>query len=233
MKINRPLLKRYSRKYISETQPSPVVVALVLVLILYVIQLLYTQLIGYDALMNDLMEQYNNGNYDYIPVLPQLAWYAIVVVVALNVMSAMLNAGFTIYCLNVVKKNHPGFGDLFDGFAIFLKLIWLLILVFVFTFLWSLLLIIPGIIAAYRYRQALYIMVENPEMSALQCITASKKMMYGHKTELFVMDLSFLGWYILCSVPFVCIWVYPYTRISYATFYVALRDMPSGPAASV
>lgn len=87
------------------------------------------------------------------------------------------------------------------------------ILTGIFIFLWSLLLIIPGIIAAYRYRMALYLLLDNPNMSVYQCIRESKRMMVGHKAELFVLDLSFLGWYILSAVPFVSIWVTPIRRL--------------------
>ncbi|NCC67848.1 MAG: DUF975 family protein [Clostridia bacterium] len=170
------------------------------------------------------------GSWSWNYALPQITWYAGLVTFAISIMNFMLGIGFMIYCFNAVKKANPDFGNLFDGFAMFLKFIWLGILIFIFVFLWSLLLIIPGIIAAYRYRQAFYIMIDHPEMSALECITASKQMMMGHKGELFVMDLSFLGWYILCAVPFVGIWVYPYSGISFATYYVALRDIDNPQA---
>lgn len=226
MQINRPVLKNYAKKHISETSPSPVVVALAYILITYVLELLYSNLIGYNKVMNEMLLQFNNGNFDFVPTFPSISWYAGVTSFAISLMSFMLSIGFTIFCLNVVKKNNPNYGNLFDGFAIFLKVIWLQIVMSVFVFLWSLLLVVPGIIASYRYRQALYIMIEDPSKGALQCIRESKEMMYGHKTELFVMDLSFIGWYLLCVVPFVSIWVMPYTGISYATYYIALRDMP-------
>lgn len=226
MEINRPVLKESAKKMIREGDPSPVVVALIYVLIGYVVQYLASHLIGYNEIMNSMMTNYMNGNLDYFPVVPTITWYAGVISFTLSLMSFILHIGFYIYCLNVVKKSNPCYGNLFDGFGMFFKYIWLGILSQIFIFLWSLLLIVPGIVAAYRYRQAFFIMIENPQMSALECITASKKMMQGHKSELFVMDLSFLGWYILCAVPFVSIWVMPYSTISYATYYIALREAP-------
>lgn len=226
MQINRPVLKKYAKKSIAETTPSPVAVALAFILITYILQLLQSNLVGYNKVMNEMMMQYYSGNFGYLPGLPHIPWYAGLTSFAISLMSFMLSVGYTIFSLNVVNKKNANFGNLFDGFGIFFKVVWLQILMWIFVFLWSLLLIVPGIIAAYRYRQALYIMLENPEMSALECITASKMMMNGHKSELFVMDLSFLGWYILCAIPFVTIWVTPYTSISYATYYIALRDMP-------
>ena len=68
-------------------------------------------------------------------------------------------------------------------------------------FLWSLLFIIPGIIAGYRYRFALYNLCENPEMGVMEALNMSKAQTRGHKWELFVLDLSFLGWELLCTLP--------------------------------
>ena len=229
MKINRAVLKQSAKKMIRETNPSPVIVGLIYVLILYVVGYLYSQLVGYNEMVNDMMTSYMKGNWSYLPPTPDIAWYSGVIAFALSLMSFILQIGFYIYCLNVVKKQNPSYGNLFDGFGMFFKYIWLGILSYIFVFLWTLLFIIPGIVAAYRYRQAFFIMIENPEMSALEGISASKKMMDGHKWELFVMDLSFLGWYILCAVPFVSIWVMPYATVSYATYYIALREMPQNP----
>lgn len=225
IRINRPGLKENARRLIGETKPSPVIVGLVYYFIVMVLALLSNKLNGSDAYYSEMYYNLFQGNWTVQYALPQITWYVYLVTIAISIMNFMLSIGFTIYCYNVVKKANPDFGNLFDGFTMFLKFIWLGILTFIFVFLWSLLLIVPGIIAAYRYRQALYIMLDHPDMSALKCITASKQMMMGHKGELFVMDLSFLGWYILCIVPFVGIWVYPYSGISYATYYVALRDI--------
>ena len=89
-----------------------------------------------------------------------------------------------------------------------------------FIFLWSLLLVVPGIVAAYRYRQALYLLLDHPERSAWQCLRESSALMSGHKWELFVLDLSFLGWAMLSAMfaP-VSIWLDPYRAITNAGFY--------------
>ena len=109
------------------------------------------------------------------------------------------------------------------GFSFILRLILYWILTSIFVFLWSLLFVIPGIIASYRYRMALYLIIEHPEMSVLECIRESSRMMKGHKAELFVMDLSFIGWYLLMGLPYVGyaaqIWVMPYYQITNALYY--------------
>lgn len=81
-----------------------------------------------------------------------------------------------------------------------------------FTFLWGLLLVVPGIVKAYSYSQAFFVKVDRPEYDWRACMDESIRLMDGHKMDLFILDLSFLGWYIVGAL---CIgvgtlWVYPY-----------------------
>ena len=94
--------------------------------------------------------------------LPPLAATFINIVVTL--VSCILSAGYILYAMNVRKGLETPYVTLFDGFTFAGKVILLNIVIYIFTFLWSLLLIIPGIIAGYRYRFALYNLCENPEM---------------------------------------------------------------------
>lgn len=96
-----------------------------------------------------------------------------------------------------------------------------------FTVLWSLLFLFPGIIKAYSYRLVPYIMAENPDLHGTEAITLSRRMMNGHKWEAFVFDLSFLGWYILATVTASIagvFWVGPYKAAADAELYKAIRD---------
>ena len=83
----------------------------------------------------------------------------------------------------------------------------------------------PGIIAYYRYSQAFYILAENPEKGIMDCINESKAMMYGHKMDKFVLDLSFILWYLLAGVTcgIAGIYVTPYVGITNAGFYNSLK----------
>lgn len=95
----------------------------------------------------------------------------------------------------------------------------------VFVALWSLLLVIPGIIKVYSYRMTPYIQAEHPEMSGTEAITLSKQMMNGHKWNAFVFDLSFIGWYLLdvITVGLVGVfYVHPYKAASDAELYRAI-----------
>lgn len=95
----------------------------------------------------------------------------------------------------------------------------------IYNFLWSLLLIIPGIIKSYSYRMVPYILTDNPNMGADDAITLSRKMMDGNKFETFILDLSFLGWYLLGVLAFFVgvFFVYPYFYATDAQLYLVLR----------
>lgn len=229
MRIDRVALKHNSKLLISKTTPSPVVVGLVYIAVSYILNLLTANLNGSMRALNEAMLQYMNGNYGFVPVLPKIGFISSILILAISIMSYMLHVGYTIYCLKACQSEKAGFSTLMDGFSIFFKAIWLQLVMSFFIFLWSLLLVIPGIIAAYRYRQALYILIDDPSLGAMECISRSADMMDGRKMELFELDISFFGWNLLTVVPFVSVWVLPYTSVCYAYYYLALRDMPPYP----
>lgn len=94
-----------------------------------------------------------------------------------------------------------------------------------FIFLWSLLLVVPGIIKSYQYRMVPYIMAENPQMNYRDALALSSRMTEGHKLELFILELSFVGWIILGSL--LCgigvIFVQPYINATFAEVYAEMR----------
>lgn len=95
-----------------------------------------------------------------------------------------------------------------------------------FTFLWSLLFFIPGIVKAYSYSMVYYIKVDHPDYDWKMCINESRRMMTGHKWEKFVLDLSFIGWILVGSLCFGVgtLWVTPYMTAAEANFYESIRD---------
>ena len=108
-----------------------------------------------------------------------------------------LSLGVCMIYLGLTEGKKAEVGTLFQGFQSFGKSIWLTILVAVFTFLWTLLLYIPGIIKGLSYSMAFYVLADNPEMTAREALRESKEIMHGHKWELFVLQLSFILWMIL------------------------------------
>lgn len=96
----------------------------------------------------------------------------------------------------------------------------------VYVFLWSLLLIIPGIIKALGYAMVPFILEDEPTLSAEETLTRSYKMMYGHKWDLFVLYLSFIGWWILClfTLGIGFFFLKPYVKATVAAFYEDIKD---------
>ena len=95
------------------------------------------------------------------------------------------------------------------------------LLIGIFTFLWSLLFIIPGIVKSYAYSMAYFIKIDHPEYTATQALDESQKIMKGNKMKLFLLDLSFIGWIILGSLCFGIgtLWVTAYMEAAHAEFY--------------
>ncbi|MBQ4539248.1 MAG: DUF975 family protein [Oscillospiraceae bacterium] len=108
----------------------------------------------------------------------------------------------------------------------YLNVVFTNLLVNIFTALWTLLFIIPGIIKGYAYAMTPYILAENPNIKPMQAINLSCRMTKGHKLELFVLGLSFIGWYMLGALAFGIgtAFVVPYDRATHAQFYLALRS---------
>ena len=90
-----------------------------------------------------------------------------------------------------------------------------------YSFLWSLLLVIPGIYASYGYAMTSYILAENPDLTAREAISRSKQLMDGHRLDLFILQLSFIGWAILSALTLGIgsLWLNPYTEAATAAFY--------------
>lgn len=129
--------------------------------------------------------------------------------------------------MTVVKGEEPAAGDAFSGFDDFWSAFKVTFLVGLFTFLWSLLFIIPGIVKSISYSFAMNILAENKGKAALECINESKQMTEGHKMELFVLSLSFIGWMLLCMVTcFIAyIWVGPYMQATFMNAYYSLKPV--------
>ena len=120
-----------------------------------------------------------------------------------------------------------GFAKLFYGFSCgnYMNVVKVMFMQKIFIFLWSLLLIIPGIIKAYEYAMVPYIVAEDPNIGYKEALERSKDMMNGHKFELWVLQLSFIGWMLLgvlaCCIG--TIFVLPYQNATYAEYYMKLK----------
>lgn len=231
--MNRQHLKSQAKEIIATGKPSPIVFSVLYVLVMVVIGLLSARLVNIkldeNTLLNFIQNSDIEGFYDYL-IAQAPSPGAASLDMLLTIMKVVLNAGFAIFALNLIKGADANLWNMLDGFGMFLRVLWLSILQYIFTFLWSLLFIVPGFIAMYSYRQSLYLLIEHPEMSAFECIMESKRLMRGHKSELFVLDLSFIGWWLLSALPLigylVSIWFMPFYKITQALYYRRLIYTP-------
>lgn len=135
-----------------------------------------------------------------------------------------LAVGLAIYMSKFVRTGERKIENMFSGFDDFGGNFVLGLLSSLYIFLWGLLFFIPAIIKQYSYAACFYIKQACPEMSANDCITKSREVMKGHKWELFVVDLSFIGWDILATLSFGIgyLWLIPYIQVTKANYFVQL-----------
>ena len=141
------------------------------------------------------------------------------------VVGPALTLAMTIIYLKLAAGEKPNIAEMFQHFDKFWAAFKVSFFTGLFTFLWSLLLVIPGIIKGLSYSMAMYILAENPDMPALEALKKSQEMMDGHKMELFVLYLSFIGWFLLCTVTFgiAGLYVAPLMHATMTNFYLNIK----------
>ena len=117
--------------------------------------------------------------------------------ILVGLVALVLNAGYYCYCFGILRREEMPYESLFDAFPFAGKVILLSIVEGVFIFLWSMLFVIPGIIAAYRYSFSMLNLCENPELGVMEALNLSKRQTNGYKMQLFLLQLSFIGWSLL------------------------------------
>jgi uncharacterized membrane protein len=135
--------------------------------------------------------------------------------------SGPLILGLATFSLSIVRNQEAKLEQLWQGFTNYGPSIGTYILMVIFIILWSLLLIIPGIIASISYSQAFYILADNPQISPMDAIDESKKMMDGHKAKYFGLMMRFFGLALLCilTLGIGFLWLSPYMHVTFALFY--------------
>ncbi|HOO29294.1 MAG TPA: DUF975 family protein [Lachnospiraceae bacterium] len=144
-----------------------------------------------------------------------------VIPLAVIVIQPPMMLGSIYVYLDICAGGEVDINRLFAGFKRLGQSICLFLLISVYTFLWSLLFVIPGIIKAISYSQSFYILAEHPEMTASEALRESMEIMEGHKWKYVVLYLSFIGWVLLgavtCGIAF--IWVKPYMSATLVNYY--------------
>jgi uncharacterized membrane protein len=137
------------------------------------------------------------------------------------VIAGPLALGWAIFVLALSRNHEPRFEQIFEGFRRFGVALGAYLLALLFILLWTLLLIIPGIVAALSYSLTFYILVDDPSIGAVDAIRKSREMMRGNRWKLFYLGLRFLGWLLLCvlTLGIGLLWLAPYMSVSMAKFY--------------
>ena len=223
--------KAVARKLMRENAPKVFFVGIVFIIITTVMSELEFRLPGISEAYQRALDQMLQGELPrirllYINFRPTGALLAFL----LYLLYPVIETGMMSYCIKMTGDATGDYKDLLDGFLFFGKVMLIFIVTTVLTALWAMLFFFPGIVAHYRYRQAYYILLETPDKGAMQCIRESKLLMRGNKLDLFLLDLSFLGWYILdllvvilipspVPLPIISIWLTPYMGLSRAAYY--------------
>ena len=227
--MTRGEMKQRARYLLATTRPHPCLVTLALLAFGWIVNYL-AQKIGGQPILVDLnavealdfrnMVRIDLANTEFVPTAILIAFQLVIII---------LSFGYTGYLLRVVRGEASGVGNLLDGFDIAGRAIVLTIFIDVLVALASALLFVPGIILSYAYAMARRLQMDHPDWSPVRCMRESRYMMRGHKWDLFVLQLSFLGWLILATIPGVSVFVKPYVALTETVFYENLRAAAPQP----
>ena len=153
--------------------------------------------------------------------LPIIIIASLIAAVIYFALGSFIGVGYAKFNLNLVDKKNAAFETLFEYFSYWKTTTIARLLRALYVFLWSLLFIIPGIVAGFSYAMTDYILAEDPELTADEAISQSKSMMMGNKWRFFCLQFSFIGWDILATLAFGIghLWLTPYKQVAYAAFY--------------
>ncbi len=225
--MDRSAIKRRARELI-QSQKKPILLASALfVALILVFNYLSLRLTGpSDQAIMKLADafaaaDYNTAQEILLAVQPSLG--ATFMSDFLGYLQGVVSFGFFLLLMRASRGTQVQPLMLMDGFSALIRVLLLVLITKLILTLGFMLLIIPGILALYSYRMAPYLMILHPEYSPLDCLRESRRRLRGHRIELFLLDLSFLGWALLLLLPLVGIlvgvWVLPYWTGSCLLFY--------------
>lgn len=172
--------------------------------------------------LSGIWQSISEGSIGIVLLAVGIALFIALVSLAVRIIiGGLVSPGYSRFNLNLIDNRDTEIRNLFEYFHYWKSLAVAQFLRTLYTFLWSLLFIVPGIIASFRYAMTPYILAEFPTTSPKEAIEASKKLMDGNKYRLFCLELSFIGWHVLCVLSFGIgyIWLNPYVNAAKADFY--------------
>lgn len=152
--------------------------------------------------------------------------FTLAIIIVTSLVSGPIMIGLNIFSLKFKRGEQPGVGTVFKGFKPFWPSVGIYWWYKLWVYLWTLLLIIPGIVKSLSYSMSFYILADNPNVGVRNALKMSKKMMKGYKGKLFLLGLSFIGWGLLSVITLGIgfLWLVPYIRITAANFYHELKN---------
>lgn len=177
-----------------------------------------SQTAGWNALSAEMRELLAA----FAGIVTALVVVAIVIWVAWYILGAIVGIGYSRFHLDIVDRQMAEISTMFGYFPHWKTAACAKLLQSVYVLLWSLLLIVPGIMAGYSYAMTEFILAENPELTASEAIARSKSMMYGNRWRLFCLQFSFIGWELLSALltfGIGSLWITPYKQTAAAAFY--------------
>ena len=178
---------------------------------------------------NGYLDPYNDQMISiFAGVFAVMVTVGLIIILISILIGSVVSLGLCQYNLKLIDGELADIGILFSNFGNWSKAVWLMIRKGLFIFLWSLLLVIPGIIKSYAYAMSVFILSENPEISPKEAMEISQKMMKGNKWRLFCLQLSFIGWDILnmFTLGIGGLWLGPYKNAASAAFYDEVSRKP-------
>lgn len=239
--INRIEIKQDARALVRTARVSPLVMTAIVMAIGFVLDrvvdlveggsLFYTYALDWEYFQASLQGDVYAMDM-LLNTLPASTAASFFFSTLVSLFTVVLNGGYYIYCMGIRRGAEMPYATLLDGLSVAGKLIWCWLQTTVRIFLWSMLFVIPGIVAAYRYRFAYYNLLSDDALSAGDAIRLSCRQTQGYKGELFMLDLSFIGWALLAGLTMglLNVWLTPYmTLCDLAYFEDAQRRLGGSP----
>lgn len=170
-------------------------------------------------------KQQIKGNLPNLIIITLILGFVSIIPLVGQILTPALSLCLVMVFLNLSYGNAPQISDCFAGLKYLGKAWWLTIITAFFTFLWSLLLVIPGMIKAISYSMAPFILADDPTLTAQQALNISKQITDGYKMEMFLLALSFIGWFLLIPLTYgiAALWVIPYASATFTNFYQTIK----------
>ncbi|MDR2807778.1 MAG: DUF975 family protein [Spirochaetaceae bacterium] len=205
-------LRAYARTQLAGKWFASAIVTLVYMLIFYIANVLVS---GIGAFIGFVFEFQNT---DILSIF--------IKTVVSSAITGPVTVGYFWYFMYIARGEPTALQNLFDGFRLFSKVFLVFFTQTLLIMLWTLLLFVPGIIKGCSYAMTFFILRDNPDIGTLEAITQSRRMMNGHKMRYFLLQLSFMGWLLLCiiSAGIGLLWLLPYAYLTTANFYEYLKQ---------